>query len=50
MSSGLKLECRKLSVNKWGAGREDYHAYKTTFPCLIKRMRSIATAAYVHTT
>jgi len=49
MSSGLNLEYQGVSANRI-LEREDRHAYRMTFPRLMKRMRSIATAAYVHAT
>ena len=50
MSSGLKLEHRKASAKRVREREINHQAHRTTFPRLMKRIRSIATAAYVHAT
>ena len=39
-----------MSASRIPERESDDHAYRTVFPRLMKRMRSIATAAYVHAT
>jgi len=48
MSSGLELERRNVSASRILERKSNDHAYRTMFPRLIKRMRSIATAVYMH--
>lgn len=50
MSSGLKLEYRKGLASRFSEHVYNDHAYRRMFSRLMKRMRSIATAAYVHAT